>query len=125
VPHEVSQTSDRIVFVMSGVIDDAEFTESAEELREILNDNRDLDELVDLTAVEQFAVTPATLRSVSANPPLFSPRSVQILVAPDRTTFWLLRMYQILTETKRPNLMVVRTMDQAEELLKVKWRSKM
>jgi hypothetical protein len=125
VPHEVSQTSNRIVFVMSGVVDDAEFTESAEELREILNDNRELDELVDLTAVEQFAVTPATLRSVSANPPLFSPRSVQIFVAPDRTTFWLLRMYQILTETKRPNLMVVRTMDQAEDLLKIKWRSKM
>jgi hypothetical protein len=110
---------------MSGVVDDAEFTESAEELREILNDDRELDELVDLTAVEQFAVTPATLRSVSANPPLFSPRSVQIFVAPDRTTFWLLRMYQILTETKRPNLMVVRTMDQAEDLLKIKWRSKM
>jgi hypothetical protein len=125
VPHEVSQTSNRIVFVMSGVVDDAEFTESAEELREILNDDRELDELVDLTAVEQFAVTPATLRSVSANPPLFSPRSVQIFVAPDRTTFWLLRMYQILTETKRPNLMVVRTMDQAEDLLKIKWRSKM
>jgi hypothetical protein len=69
VPHEVSQTSNRIVFVMSGVVDDAEFTESAEELREILNDDRELDELVDLTAVEQFAVTPATLRSVSANHP--------------------------------------------------------
>jgi hypothetical protein len=125
VPHDVSETADRIVFVMSGVIDDTEFTESAEEVREIVTENRELDEVVDLTAVEQFAVTPATLRSVSANPPLFSPRSVQIFVAPDRTTFWLLRMYQILTETKRPNLMVVRTMDQAEDLLKIKWRSKM
>jgi hypothetical protein len=125
VPHDVSETADRIVFVMPGVIDDTEFTESAEEVREIVTENRELDEVVDLTAVEQFAVTPATLRSVSANPPLFSPRSVQIFVAPDRTTFWLLRMYQILTETKRPNLMVVRTMDQAEDLLKIKWRSKM
>jgi hypothetical protein len=125
VPHDVSETADRIVFVMSGVIDDTEFTESAEEVREIVTENRELDEVVDLTAVEQFAVTPATLRSVSANPPLFSPRSVKIFVAPDRTTFWLLRMYQILTETKRPNLMVVRTMDQAEDLLKIKWRSKM
>jgi hypothetical protein len=125
VAHEVLQTSKRVVFVMSGVVDDAEFTESAEELREILNDNPDLDELVDLTAVERFAVTPALLRAASANPPMFGASSLQVFVAPNRGTFGLLRMYQMLTERKRPNLMVVRTMEQAEELLKIRARSKM
>jgi hypothetical protein len=125
VPHDVLQTSKRVVFVMSGVVDDAEFTESAEELREIVSDNPDLDELVDLTAVAKFAVTPELLRNISANPPLFSANSVQVFVAPNLGTFGMIRMYQMLTESKRPNLMVVRTIEQAEDLLNIKARLKM
>jgi hypothetical protein len=117
VPHELLLKADRVVVNFSGVVEDDEFRETVAELRFILGKSPDLNEIVDLTGVERFAVTIATVLAVSETPPVFSDRSVQVIVAPDMFAFGTSRMYQMLVERSRPKLSVVRTLAEAEELL--------
>jgi hypothetical protein len=105
-----------IVFSFTGVVSDAEFRTSAVELQKILKDNPGLHELVDYTNVEQFAVSPSTMRDIALSPPFFSEQSVQVFVAPETAVFGMARMYQLLIQEKRPNMIVVRTLAEAQKI---------
>src|SRR4051812_19998669 len=90
-PHEIQLKSDRIVFTFTGVVSDAEFRRSADELREILSTSPELHELVNYTNIERFDVEPSTLRAIAEDPPLFSERSFQVFVAPETVVFGMSR----------------------------------
>ncbi len=49
--------------------------------------------------------------------PAFPAATMRVLVAPRDISYGMVRMFQILGETKRPNMHVVRTMDEAYRLL--------
>lgn len=75
--------------------------------------------ILDFTAVTEFEVSSRAIREVAAAPPAFPAGYTRVLVIPRDYIYGLARMFQILTERTRPELQVVRTMDEAYRLLKV------
>jgi hypothetical protein len=59
------------------------------------------------------------IKQLAAAPPLPT-AALRILVAPADSVYGMARMFQILSEETRPNLHIVRTMDEAYSLLQVK-----
>ena len=79
--------------------------------------------ILDLSPVTEFAVSSEAIRRLAAAPLLLgSAGDMWILVIQKDVIYGLARMFQILTETKGSycELHVVRTMDEAYELLQVK-----
>jgi hypothetical protein len=77
--------------------------------------------IVDLSRVTDFEVSSAAIRQVAAAPPAFPPGYMRVLVVPQLFIYGLARMFQILGEKTRPELQVVRTMDEAYHLLGVEF----
>ncbi len=75
--------------------------------------------ILDFTAVTEFEVSSAAIRQVAASPPVFPAGYKRVLVIPRDFIYGLARMFQILTEATRPELEVVRTMDDAYRVLQV------
>lgn len=79
--------------------------------------------ILDLSPVTEFAVSSDAIRRVAATPvPRRSAEDVWILVIQKDVIYGLTRMFQILTETTGNycELQVVRTLDEAYRLLRVK-----
>ncbi|MGA8273197.1 MAG: hypothetical protein WB919_16665 [Candidatus Sulfotelmatobacter sp.] len=75
--------------------------------------------ILDFTGVSEFEVSTHAIREVAAAPPAFPDGYMRVLVIPRDYIYGLARMFQILGEKTRPDLYVVRTMDEAYRLLKV------
>ncbi|MGB8064450.1 MAG: hypothetical protein WCF26_21355 [Candidatus Sulfotelmatobacter sp.] len=75
--------------------------------------------ILDFSNVTDFEVSSAAIRQVAAFPPAFPAGCMRVLVIPREFIYGLARMFQILTEDTRPELRVVRTMDEAYRLLEV------
>jgi hypothetical protein len=58
---------------------------------------------------------------VAASPPALPPGYIRVLVIPQLFIYGLARMFQILGEKSRPDLQVVRTMEEAYHLLGVEF----
>lgn len=70
--------------------------------------------IVDFSAVTSFDVTPETIRALAWSRPADSDFSrLRVIVAPAPKVFGLARMFASHGEETRPNLHVVRTMQQA------------
>jgi hypothetical protein len=77
--------------------------------------------IVDLSKVTKYDVSPEIIRQLARIPPTASSgTNALVIVAPKQHAYGMSRMFQLLTETTRPNQHVVRTMDEALELLQVK-----
>src|SRR5579863_4242651 len=77
--------------------------------------------IVDLSKVSKYDVSPELIRQLARTPPTVSAgASALVIVAPKEHPYGMSRMFQLLTETTRPNQHVVRTMDEALELLQAK-----
>jgi hypothetical protein len=75
--------------------------------------------IFDFSPVTEFEVSTSAIRQLAAAPPAFPPGSIRILVIPKDYIYGLARMFQILGEKTRPELQVVRTLEDAYRLLKV------
>jgi hypothetical protein len=75
--------------------------------------------IVDFTEVAKFEVSSFAMRELANGAPAFPPASMRVLVAPRDVSYGMVRMFQIFGETNRPNLHVVRTVDEAYRLLDV------
>lgn len=75
--------------------------------------------ILDLSGVTEFEVSSNAIRQIAAAPPAFPTGYMRVLVIPKDFIFGLARMFQILGERTRPELQVVRTLDEAYRLLKV------
>jgi hypothetical protein len=77
--------------------------------------------IVDLSKVTKYDVSPDIIRQLARTPPDRSqPAYPLVIVAPKEHAYGMSRMFQLLSETTRPNQHVVRTMDEAFEVLQVK-----
>jgi hypothetical protein len=76
--------------------------------------------ILDFSGATGFKVSSDAIRQVSAAPPVFPAGYMLVLVTPKDLIYGLARMFQILSEKTRPDLQVVRTMDEAYRLLQVK-----
>jgi len=75
--------------------------------------------LWDFSEVTEFAVSSHTIREMSRGPPIISTGYMRVIVASQDYLFGMMRMLQILSKESRPELHVVRTMDEAYHLLLV------
>jgi len=75
--------------------------------------------ILDFSKVSDFEVSSAAIREVAALPPAFPAGYMRVLVIPRDFIYGLARMFQILTQESRPELQVVRTMEEAYRLLEV------
>jgi len=75
--------------------------------------------ILDFSRVTDFEVSSDAIRQVAASPPAFPGGYMRVLVIPQTFIYGLARMFQILGEKNRPELHVVRTMDEAYHLLGV------
>jgi hypothetical protein len=75
--------------------------------------------ILDLSKVTKFEVSSDAIRQLAAAAPAFPAGHMRVLVVPGDFIYGLARMFQILTEETRPELRVVRTMEEAYRLLEV------
>lgn len=75
--------------------------------------------ILDFTAVTDFEVSSDAIRRMAAAPAAFPPGYMRVLVIPQMFIYGLARMFQILGEKSRPELQVVRSLDEAYALLGV------
>lgn len=75
--------------------------------------------ILDFLKVTDCEVSTAAIRQVAASPPVFPAGYMRVLVIPRDFIYGLARMFQILTQETRPELQVVRTMEEAYHLLEV------
>lgn len=75
--------------------------------------------ILDFSQVTGCEVSSAEIRQVAVSPPVFPAGYMRVLVIPRDFIYGLARMFQILTEGTRPELRVVRSMEEAYRLLEV------
>lgn len=75
--------------------------------------------ITDISEVEEFEVSSNTIRQLAEKPPAFLTADMRILIAPKAHVYGMARMFQILGGKTRPNLHIVRSMDEAYRLLQV------
>jgi hypothetical protein len=75
--------------------------------------------ILDFSQVTEFEVSAHAIRQVAAAPPAFPKGYMRVIVVPIDFIFGLARMFQMLGERTRPDLHVVRTLDEAYRLLQI------
>lgn len=73
--------------------------------------------IIDFTDVISFEVSTDYLRALALRKPVFDAGAWQIVVAPQTNIYGLSRMTQILREPKLPNIAVVKTIEEARQIL--------
>ena len=73
----------------------------------------------DFSDVTEFEVSSDSMRQVEARPPIIQSGHMRVIVASRDVPFGMMRMLQILSEKSRPEMHVVRTLDEAYRLLLV------
>jgi len=112
-PYTITLNPSLVTVTFSDVVTDQDFRAVMHELRSIVAESPDLDELVDFRAVTSFEVRSGTVRSVADDTVEFGPDSRQAFIAPSDAIYGVTRMFQTLIESKRPNLMVFREANDA------------
>jgi hypothetical protein len=75
--------------------------------------------IVDLSKVTEFDVSSELMREQESTPSPFPTGYMRVMVAPTDVIYGMYRMMQIVCEQTRPDLRVVRTLDEAYRLLQV------
>ena len=73
--------------------------------------------IIDFSGATTFDVSNETIRRLANLPPVFGGTSPGIIVASQDILFGMARMFSILGERTRPNMQVVRTIEEAYEIL--------
>jgi len=76
--------------------------------------------ILDLTHADSFDVQSRTLRDLASKSLTLPSAFPRVIVAQSNVTYGLSRMFTILSEEQRPNAYVVRTMEEAYQLLKIR-----
>ena len=75
--------------------------------------------IVDLSQVTKFAVSSSGIVRLAASPPALPAGFARILVAHTDFAFGMARMFQMLGEKTRPDLQVVRTLEEAYRMFEL------
>jgi hypothetical protein len=75
--------------------------------------------IVDTTNVTKFDVSSGFIRTLAKTAPAVPAGYMRVFVAPPDSTYGMVRMFQILTDLTRPDLHIVRSLDEAYRLLEV------
>jgi hypothetical protein len=76
--------------------------------------------IMDYTKVRKVALSNNAIRLLAKEPPALSIERLQVTVVPEQLMFGFARMFQALSYETRPNLRVVRSLEEALSLIGVK-----
>ena len=103
-----------------GDVDTAELVEQVAAIRRHSDFDPQFRELIDASNVTSFDVSSDEVRDLAIQPAPFAPSARRVLVASEDLVFGLARMFQIFGGEQRPHFEVVRTLEQAYQLLGLK-----
>jgi hypothetical protein len=73
--------------------------------------------ITDVSGVTKFEVSSDVVKRLAETSPAFPTAYMKVFVAPKDSVYGMARMFQIIGEGTRPNLHIVRSMDEAYRLL--------
>ena len=101
-----------------GKINDAELLDHRSSIANDPDFNPHYSEIVDFSAVTEANISNATLSAMATAPSLYDSSVVHIVVAPSPSLVQMMSKFKDLALSSRPNMIVVRTRDEAYERLK-------
>jgi hypothetical protein len=108
----------RIVYSsFEGMISDSDLVSHRDVLKHHPDFNPEFSEIVDFSNVTELKVTVGFINSMAKSSSLYKASSRHAVVAPHDLTFGIARMYQMLAEDTRPNVAVVRSMEEARKFV--------
>jgi len=108
----------KLVFsIYYGELEDSDLSEQRFQISNHPDFRPDFSYILDFTGVTKLKVSTAAVRDCATSPSLFVRDAVRVMVAPAEAVFGLSRMYQMLAEETRPNLQIVRTLEEAYRIL--------
>ena len=100
-----------------GKIDDAEVAGHRSAIASDPDFKAHFNEIVDFTAVTDIDLSESTLATMAASPSLFRESVLHIVVAPADLIFKLAGKYKAFARSSRPNFHIVRSRDEAYQIL--------
>jgi len=107
-----------VVSTFTGESDDAELMSHISSIRSHPDFDPNFSEIVDFSGVTAGKISTSAVEELSRRASIFSPTSMHLIVAPQDFMFGLARMSQVFAEKTKPNVMVVRTVEEARKFLK-------
>ena len=103
-----------------GVVTDQDFLEHRQTIMSHPDFRTHYDEIVDLTMVVDFNVSPAAMQELAGKESLFLPSSKHAIIAPKDFSFEKAEQFKRMAERSRPGLKVARSAAEAYEMLGLK-----
>lgn len=115
---ELDRTHQILRARIEGAIGDDETNQFRAQTAKLLHDIRPKACIVDLSATRQYDISSATIGSIARSAPALASISISVIVvAPALHMFGATRMFQIISDEKRPWFRVVKSSDEAYKLL--------
>jgi len=106
--------------VFEGVLDDEGIRHAYEQVRRYVRAIEPAIGIWDMSGVSSLKVSPDIIREIGRTPPSMGPVTApRCIVAPSDLVFGMARMFQAIGDANRPQLHVVRSLQEAYELLKI------
>lgn len=102
-----------------GKLTDAELIDHRAAIAADPDFNPDYSEIVDFSAVTESNISNATLAAMASAPSLYSSDVMHIVVTPSAGLVQMVSKFRDLALSSRPNLVMVRTREEAYERLKI------
>jgi len=117
---EFDQKIKVVCWRLRGEITEDLFVEGLKLCAEIFADTKPTGGIIDFSQVTSFRVPVNVIKRVADSAPVVPSLLIRVIVAPSDHLFGIGRMFSVLSQDTRSNTHVVRTMDEAYELLKIK-----
>jgi hypothetical protein len=108
-----------VVSTFYGEVSDADLGEIASLIRSHPDFEPSFSEIIDVSGITAGTFSTSALANLSRQASIFNLTSLHAIIAPQTHLFGLARMAQVLAEKTKPNLVVVKTMDEARKFLKL------
>lgn len=105
---------------LRGAVTEDLFVESLELCAAIFSDTKPTSGIIDFSQVTSFRVPTDVIKRIAESAPIVPSLRMRVIVAPGDHVFGIGRMFSVLSQDTHSNTHVVRTMDEAYELLKIK-----
>jgi hypothetical protein len=105
---------------LQGEVTDKLSAESLHLVADILTDTNPKSGIIDLSQVTSFRISTETVKQTANSRPLFPAELPRVIVASSDHVYGIARMFAALSNDTRKDAQVVRTMDEAYQLLGIK-----
>jgi hypothetical protein len=120
VPFRFEFDEDRRVLcaIFTGKFSVADFQSAGTEIRWHISNRNPVAEIWDYSEVTSFDISSNEIRQMANAPPTHPPGLPEFIVAPSDYLYGMMRMFQVLSETIRHGLRVIRTREEAYGILR-------